>query len=141
MSQMDVNRKYGLMKKYVSYWNTLPKEMQEYVLEFKFSQEHIEAVRVVVHRQLCREIMEYQQLKEEWGLGSICCKVKKCNACTKKPFGIPINESNVLYLNKYVIHVRIYGMCLNEVNVKKSKMSGYNFVQALSRANHVKSFL
>ena len=64
MSRLDVKRKYMLMKMHVTYWNMLPKEIQDYVLDFKFGQEHIEAVRVIVHRQLCCEIVEYGQLKK-----------------------------------------------------------------------------
>ena len=67
--------------------------------------------------------------------------LRKCAACTKEPLRAPLDESNVSYLKKYIIHLRIYGMYLDEANVKKSKMLGFNFVQAMSRNNHVKSFL
>ena len=41
MSRMNVKKTLDWLQMYESYWNVLPKEMQDYIVEFKISQENI----------------------------------------------------------------------------------------------------
>lgn len=119
---MNVKRKVQLMNEYDSYWDMLPQEMQEYIVQFKRSQENIEEHQKDLMTSLHHEIQLYEQLKARWGLGHIRCKVIRCHC--KKHFGLIIS-----------------GYYINEENVKRKIYLGHGFQQALSRVNHVKSFL
>ena len=127
---MDVKRKLKLLNTYESYWLMLPSEIQEYILVFKFSQDVIEHRKEYQRALLCHELAQYYKLKVAWGLGPIYCKVFKCKPCTECKFS-----------RKNVVHVRIYGVYCDIVNVKNIAFLGPTMSGALQRVNHVKAFL
>ena len=117
---MSVETKFQLMDAYESYWDMLPPEVQDYILELKRSQEKLEMNRKDLMTALGHELKLYLALKTAWGLGTIKWKVDKCKA----------HE----FLN-------ITGHYVDEANVKQEMFLGYGYQQALARVNHVKSFL
>ena len=115
MSRMDVKVKLELSFVFESYWDMLPKEIQEYIVHLKIAQQKMEEEKKERMQSLCHEIQLYGELKAKWRLGHI-----KCNKDS---------------------HLRISGCYVNESNVKCEMYLGHGFQQALSRVNHVKSFL
>ena len=107
---------------YKSYWDMLPPEVQDYIIELKRSQEKIEEDRRDLMFSLCQETKLYVILKEQWGLGKITWKVDHCRCKEHK-------------------YLKLSGHYLDEENVKKQMYLGHGYQQALSRVNHVKSFL
>ena len=71
---------------------------------------------------LCHEIQLYGLLKTKWGLGRIKCRIDSCECKSFK-------------------YLKITGCYVNEYNDKCEMYLGHGFQQALSRVNHVKSFL
>ena len=122
---MDVKTKLKLMLVMESYWLMLPPELHELILAYKRSQEMIEERNKERMKELCNEIVLYDELKETWGLGRIECVTdfRFCHTCVGP-------------------HIKIYGWYVNSYeNDERKKLLGYNLGQALGRANHVKSFL
>ena len=80
---MNVKKKLAWMKLYETYWNVLPPEIQEYIIEFKISLEYLDEVRAELMWNLRLEITLYGQLKLKWGLGHIKCIAPrlKCSVC------------------------------------------------------------
>ena len=112
---MDMKRKVALPCVYESYWDMLSPELQEYILEFKFSQEQIDEAREALMSQLRQEIALYKRVKVKWMLGHVRCTVcrKKCKICD-------------------VIHPpRVYGHYKDTAHVKKWAFLGYGLGQAL----------
>ena len=79
MDRMDIERNCMLFKLYGNYWLMLPAEIQEYILVLKITQDVIEERKRQQRKRICNEVRQYHKLKVPWGLGSICCKVFKCN--------------------------------------------------------------
>ena len=48
----------------------------------KSFQEEIDRKRRVQWNSVCKEIVDYGELKRRWGLGNICCVIKKCKLCS-----------------------------------------------------------
>ena len=117
---MNVTTKIQLAEAYESYWDMLSPEVQEYILEFKQSQEKIEQDQKDLMFSLCHEIKLFVKLKTAWGLGPIKVQRHECGN----------NE-----------HFKISGYYKDELNVKQDMFLGYGYQQALNRVNHVKSFL
>ena len=112
---MDVKRKVALSCVYESYWDMLSPEIQEYILEFKFSQEQIDEAREALMSQLRQEIALYRRVKVKWRLGHVRCTASrtKCEICD-------------------VIHPRrVYGHYKDVANVKKWAFLGYGLGQAV----------
>ena len=118
---MNVQTKLQLSEAYESYWDMLPPEVQEFIVELKESQEQIEQDQKDLMNSLCHEIKLYVTLKVAWGLGPIKWKVTKCKT-----------HNSHEYLN---------GHYVDELNVKQVMFLGHSYQQALARVNHVKSFL
>ena len=119
---MNVQTKLQLSEAYESYWDMLSPEVQEYILEFKQSQEEIDEARKELMFSLCHELKLYVALKTAWGLGPIKLHRHQCKReCD--------NE------------LKIMGHYVNEDKVKQDMFLGYGYQQALNRVNHVKSFL
>ena len=119
---MDVKRKVALSCVYESYWDMLSAEIQEYILEFKFSQEQIDEAREALMSQLRQEIAMYRRVKVKWRLGHVRCTVfrKKCEICD-------------------VIHPpRVYGHYKDVANVKKWAFLGYGLGQALRNVDEAR---
>ena len=70
---------------------------------------------------LCKEIVLYGKLKENWGLGHVKCTVDKCKC-------------------KKYNHIKISGCYVHEAKVKKEIHLRHGFQQGLACVNHVKSF-
>ena len=120
---MNVQTKLQLSEAYESYWDMLSPEVQEYILEFKQSQEEIDEARKELMFSLCHEIKLFVKLKTAWGLGPI--KLHQRHQCK--------HECNN--------ELKISGHYVDEDRVKKDMFLGYGYQQALARVNHVKSFL
>ena len=107
------------------YWNVLPVEIQEYIFEFKISQEYLDEVRAEMMFNLRLEITLYGQLKLKWGLGPIKCQSYPfiCKVCKERHCS------------------RIVGYYVDEANVKQEVFLGYDFQRALARVNSVKQWI
>ena len=121
---MDVKKKLKLMFIMESYWDMLPPEVHELILAYKRSQEWIDEERKDRMMDLCNEIVKYGELRIKWGIGHVKCIVKK-NLC--------------FICGKYHLHIR--GCYVDLENVQRDIFLGYNFRDALQRANHLKSFV
>ena len=104
---MDVKRKLQLLLFYESYWDMLPPEIQEYIMQLKIAQEEIDAERKEMINRLCHEMQYYARLKERRGLGHVKCAPLKrvCPYCNRQ-------------------HLRVYGFYVNEANVKQMILLG-----------------
>lgn len=122
MSRMNLKKKLELMNEFESYWDMLPLEIQDYIVQMKISQQTIDEDRKDLMQRLCCEIKLYAQLKAKWGLGHVKCKGVKCNC-------------------RRYFDLKITGYYVNEDNNKCERYLGHGYEQALSRVNHVKSFL
>ena len=122
MSRMDVKTKLELSFVFESYWDMLPREIQEYIIHLKISQQNIDQENRDRMKNLCREIIAYGQLKAKWGRGHIKCRMDHCKC-------------------KRYSQLKISACYVNEYNDKCEMYLGHGFEQAWSRVNHVKSFL
>ena len=108
-----------------SYWDMLPPEIKEIILQYKESQEAIDKERKRRMKDLCREVEEYGELKRQWGLGHVKCSRahgEVCHICD-------------------IYHVKVVGYYEDEEGVRKKKFLGYHLKMALKRVNEVKSSL
>jgi len=90
-----------------------------------------------VRQTIREEIMAYATLKDAWGLGHIECKFAPCGKYCLRGHR-PWHALRKNCPNKFVI--RGHYMDFYE-RTPQSVHLGHNYVQALSRMNHVKSFL
>ena len=124
MSRMDVKTKLELSFVFESYWDMLPNEIQEYIVQFKMSQEKIDEKMKEKLARLYKEKKDFQQLHAMWARGPI--KVQRHNKCTV------CHEQ----------HMRaVHGCYVDENHVMHEIFLGFDFKQAMSRVYHVKSFL
>ena len=122
---MNVEKKLTWLKVYETYWNVLPPELQDYILEFKISQEYLDEVRAEMMFNLRLEITLYDQLKWKWGLGPIKCQSYPfiCKVCQVRHCS------------------RILAYYVDEANVKQEVFLAYDFQRALARVNSVKQWI
>ena len=71
---MDLETKRGLLKWTDCYWDLLPMEMKDLILEYKESQEFIDKRESQLNRALCRQIRMYEQLRQRWQIGHVQCQ-------------------------------------------------------------------
>ena len=71
---MDLENKRELLKWTDSYWDMLPPEVKDLILEYKESQEFIDRRESASNRALCRQIRMYGQLRQRWQIGHVQCK-------------------------------------------------------------------
>ena len=124
MSRMNVKKKMELSHVMESYWDMLPNEIQDYIVQLKISQEKIDEKMKEKLARLYQEKKDYQQLHAMWALGPIEVeRHEKCSVCHQH-------------------HMRaVHGFYLDEYHVMQKIFLGFDFKQAMSRVNHVKSFL
>ena len=107
-----------------SYWDLLPPEIQEYILELKMAQERIDEERErKLMKRLRWEIQMYAKIKEKWGVSHVQCVPHEtaCWACGRH-------------------HVKVYGHHVNHVhNVKKTYFIATGLTRALEMINIVKA--
>ena len=127
MCRMNVEIKWLLMKRYASYWNMLPEEMQLLIMSYRDGQARVDMRRSVAGKRMCRQIREYGLLRLEWMLGHIECRLREC-IC------------HCLHKCKYCHceRMRIFGHYLDLSGVKKSVFLGFNFKEGLDRCERVK---
>ena len=125
---MNVRKKMKLSHVFESYWDMLPPEIKEIILQYKESQEAIdeeqkERMRERM-REVCKEIVMYARVKKKWGIGHVKCRVKKgpCIGCGG-------------------YHVRVVGCYVNAENEEREVYLAYNLRRALRRIDAVKSSL
>lgn len=107
------------MHVYDSYWDMLPIEVQDYIRQFKISQQNIDEDRKDLKNRLCKEIHLYSELKSAWNIGHVKCKKEK-----------------------WYSEIALYGYYRDLYNGKKKLMYlGHGYEEARQRVNHVKSFL
>ena len=121
---MNVRKKMKLAHVFESYWDMLPPEIKEMILEYKESQESIDEVKKERMKDLCDEINKYGELKRKWEIGHVKCIVKK-----------------EMCFNCYTYHLKIMGCFEDEEKIPKERFLGYNFKIALGRVDRMKSFL
>ena len=63
---MDANHLFFLYGCKKSYWDRLPREIQEYTVSFVESQQLIDAQKKDSGKALCHEILQYGELKVKW---------------------------------------------------------------------------
>ena len=137
MSRMDVKKKLELSYVMESYWDMLPNEIKEYIVHLKIEQQKIDEDKKEKMQSLCEEIKLYGELKAKWRLGHIKCRLD--HECKKYEMYDHV-KYGLVKCNKDS-HLEIVGQYVNESNVKCEMYLGHGFQQALSRVNHVKSFL
>ena len=71
---MDLETKMKLLKWTDSYWDVLPTEMKDLILEYKESQEFIDRRESASNRALCRQIRKYGLLRQRWQVGHVQCR-------------------------------------------------------------------
>ena len=119
---MNHEKKRELLKVTDTYWDILPEEIQIYIHKFKVYQEYLDEQRAKQHRQLCAEILQYGQLKDQWGLKGIKIELIPCYNC-------------------YKMKCKVWGGCMNESWKLRYFFLGNSLEEALGRCNHVKSFV
>ena len=124
---MNVRIKLLLMKRYVSYWNMLPEEMQLLILSYRDGQARVDMRRSVVGKRMCRQIREYGVLRLEWMLGHIECRLREC-IC------------HCLFKCKkcHCERMRIFGHYLDLNGKKQRVFLGFNFKEGVDRCERVK---
>ena len=134
---MDVKLKMELSFVFESYWDMLPKEIQEYIVHLKIEQQKMEEEKKERMKSLCEEIKLYGELKAKWRLGHIKCRIdhecKKYETYDYVKYGQVRGDKDS--------NLEIVGQYVNEENVKCEMYLGHGYRQALTRVNHVKSFL
>ena len=116
-----------------SYLDWLPPEIQVYIMLFAASQNFIDIKNKVeteretrsIRQRLREEIITYGEVKNEWGLGHIQVKCTKpeCEYCEERQCVITGYYRDYYELTKQNVYL------------------GHSYKHALSRLNHVKSFL
>ena len=71
---MELETKRELLKWTDSYWDMLPREMKDLILEYKESQESIDRRESASNRALCRQIRMYELLRQRWQVGHVQCR-------------------------------------------------------------------
>ena len=71
---MELKTKRELLKWTDSFWDMLPREMKDLILEYKESQEFIDRRESASNRALCRQIRRYEQLRQRWQIGHVQCQ-------------------------------------------------------------------
>ena len=118
---------YGCKK---SYWDWVPREIQEHTVSFVVSQELIGARNKDSWKAFCLEIHQYGQLKVKWGLEPLVLKHQNC--------GLYYYKGRILNTNK---HLTIFGK-YEDINYDmQQEFLSYSFKEALARADHAKLFL
>ena len=74
LGKMDLETKRDLLKWTDSYWDMLPTEMKDLILEYRESQELIDRRESASNRALCRQIRMYELLRQRWQVGHVQCK-------------------------------------------------------------------
>ena len=100
-----------------SYWDMLPPEIKEYILEWKESQELIDRRESDLNRALCKEIDVYRQLRIKWFIGPIECRCYYFKGCQC--------ESRCMY-------TMIYGHYWNLLGIKSKVFLDFNFEDAIA---------
>ena len=75
---MDREIKLKLLNIVESYWDLLPPEIKDLILEYKESQELINWRESVLNCTLCGEIKMYRVLRERWQIGHVQCRPIYC---------------------------------------------------------------
>ena len=131
---MDIEIKLKLLTIVESYWDLLPPEVKEKILNLKESQELIDWRKNVFNRTLCKEIRMYRVLRERWQIGHIRCQPLYCKpgeVCERlRVYGHYPHLQGVIqktYLGISVDHAIMY------VNFRRASfIHGYNVVHFLS---------
>jgi len=102
-----------------SHWDRLPQELQCYVLSLATWQHILDRWNNELLNELHGDILDYAQLKREWGRGHIKIRYIKCN----------LNVCKLMY-GSTPHHMIILGE--DDRNRKRKIYLGYNFHTALS---------
>ena len=80
---MDLQTKLEWLEWTDTYWDILPVELKDIILEYRKSQEFIDRRESDLNRALCRQIGLYGQLRQKWQVGHIQCRPLNCNRGVK----------------------------------------------------------
>ena len=83
IEKMELETKMELLKLTDSYWDMLPAEIREIILEYRESQELIDRRESALNRALCKQIGLYGRLRQKWQVGHVQCRPKRCNPYVK----------------------------------------------------------
>ena len=120
---MDEKTKLMLMKHTDSYWNLLPTEIKEVILNYKERQELIDWRESETSRALCRQIEMHKRLRSIW-CGSIQC-IPMCFE------GIHIRNPEGCSFGPNCEHMRIYGHYYDSHFVRQRHYFGCSFQRAI----------
>ena len=110
---MDLETKRDLLKWTDSYWDLLPPEVKDLILEYKESQELIEWREGALSRALCRQIRMYELLRQRWQIGHVQCKPIHRNVAVARRCDCECMRVYGWYLDlRGVIHKMYLGMSL-----------------------------
>ena len=106
-----------------SYWDVLPPEIQQLILEYKESQELIEWRERYVSRKMCWEIQGHGLMRRQWFIGPIRCKSAAPKRCECQP---------------RCFFMKIFGYYWTLTGEKRRGFLGYSFCHAISGCDNVK---
>ena len=110
---MDLETKRDLLKWTDSYWDMLPTETKDLILEYKESQELIEWREGASSRALCRQIRMYELLRQRWQIGHVQCKPIHRNVAAARRCDCECMRVYGWYLDlRGMIHKMYLGMSL-----------------------------
>ena len=109
---MDVEIKLKMLDIVESYWDILPPEIKDLILEYKESQELIEWRESSASQSMCLQIRDYGHLRRTWYIGPIQCKCYRVKTCRCHCNGCVYN--------------RIYGHCWSLDGVRYRIFLGYD---------------
>ena len=110
---MDLETKMKLLKWTDSYWDMLPPEVKDLILEYKESQELIEWREGASSRALCRQIRMYELLRQRWQIGHVQCKPIHRNVAVARRCDCECMRVYGWYLDlRGMIHKTYLGMSL-----------------------------
>ena len=124
--KMNLEKKMELLNIVESYWDLLPPELQQLILNYRESQKLIEWRERRISRWMCWQIQGHAQLRLKWFIGPIRCKPglpKKCK-CQPRCF-----------------FMEIFGDYWNLDGEKNEVFLGYNFCNAIPGCDDVKNEL
>ena len=107
-----------------SYWDILPPELKEMILQYRESQELIERRESYESRELCFDILGHGLLRREWFIGPIQCKLQLPKHCRHRP---------------RCYYMKIYGHYWDLEGDKKRVFLGYDFDNTIPRCALLKT--
>ena len=126
---------------FFSYWDWLPVEIQEIILQIVKALEELDQWRRQKISKILPEIHQIAKLNEMWNKptknGLVTFKISRCRKYYCE------SRVHCWFYKKAVpsAHFYIIGYSVDEENKKQKHFLGYSYSNVKNRMNHVKSFL